>query len=385
MLLFGYLFCVLLGLSYLWLIRGYLYHWQLLPADIPDDVPFAPPFLSIIVAARNEEKTISSCMNSLIKLEYPIDKYEIIFVDDHSIDKTAEIIKEYQSQFQQLHLISLQNEGENESIKFPKRRALEAGIAFSKGEIILMTDADCEVSPHWAKLISSVFKIENCVFVGGPVLISLEKKTMLTFFQALDMTGMMLITGAGFHSGNQLLANGANMAFSKKAFQDSGGFSNFPARASGDDMFLLHQLNECYPGRIRFLKSLKGLVKTKPMSTLGEFIQQRIRWASKNSHYKELKISISIVLIFLLSTLTILLGVLSFIKFNLFFPLFLILYLSKFSGDYLLQREAILFFKESRLSRYIFISQNIHTLYIFFIGFAGSLLPKYPWKGRIVK
>ena len=176
MLLFGYLFCVLLGLSYLWLIRGYLYHWQLLPADIPDDVPFAPPFLSIIVAARNEEKTISSCMNSLIKLEYPIDKYEIIFVDDHSIDKTAEIIKEYQSQFQQLHLISLQNEGENESIKFPKRRALEAGIAFSKGEIILMTDADCEVSPHWAKLISSVFKIENCVFVGGPVLICLLGK-----------------------------------------------------------------------------------------------------------------------------------------------------------------------------------------------------------------
>lgn len=385
MLLLGYMICIFLGISYLLLIKNYLFHWHSIPVVRFDKESIENPFISIIVAARNEENNISKCLQSLIEQDYPKDKYEIIVVDDHSTDKTAEEIKKKQEKNKIIHLISMSTYGEKKGVVSYKREAIQAGMALSKGEFILLTDADCEVSTDWVKLISFLFINEKCVFVGGPVVISLNKTDFLPSFQALDMLGMMLITGAGFKSGNQLLANGANMAFSKQAFQDSGGFTKFPAKASGDDMFLLHQLNSYYPGRIAFLKSLAGLVKTKPMATLGELIQQRIRWASKNRNYKELKISLSLLLIFILSTFIILLGLLSFIKFTLFFPFFILLYLSKFSGDYLLQREAISFFKESRLSKHIFISQHLHTLYIFLIGIMGNLVPRYHWKGRMVK
>lgn len=381
----AYVLCALFGFSYLFLIKRYINRWKSIP-EFSDygDLP-VNPFLSIIVTARNEEKNLFRCLSSILKLNYPIDKFEIIIVDDHSSDKTAEIANAFKYEFQQFHLISLKDGNKNDPLISPKRRALEAGILISKGEIILLTDADCEVPDQWARSISTLFIKKNIVFVGGPVLIDMENQNILSIFQALDMIGMMIITGAGYYNGNQLLANGANMAFSKKAFLETGGFSNFPAKASGDDMFLLHKLNDKYPGSIQFLKTLKGAVKTRPTETLGAFIQQRIRWASKNRNYKNQNISISLLLIFLLSSLIIFLLILSFINFKLFFPFFIVLYLSKFLGDYLLQKEAISYFKEKKLSNYIFICQNIHTLYIFFIGIAGNILPRYQWKGRIVK
>jgi len=385
MLLLGYIICISFGLSYLLLIKKYLFHWHSIPEFSLDKAFIEFPFISIIVAARNEENNISTCLQSLIEQDYPKDKYEIIVVDDHSTDKTIEEVKKIQEKNKRIHLISMSNDGEKKGVVSYKREAIQAGMALSKGDFLLLTDADCEVSTDWVKLISFLFIKEKCVFVGGPVVISLKTTRLLPTFQALDMIGMMIITGAGFHSGNQLLANGANMAFSKQAFHDAGGFSKFPAKASGDDMFLLHQMNKYYPGNIRFLKTLGGVVKTKPMTTITGFIQQRIRWASKNRNYNEVKISLSLLLIFLLSTFIILLGLLSFIKFTLFFPFFVILYLSKFYGDYLLQREAITFFKESRLSKYVFASQQLHTLYIFILGIMGNVVPRYQWKGRMVK
>ena len=53
------------------------------------------PSVSVIVSARNEEKNISSCIESLLKLDYPREKLEIIIINDRSTDKTGEVIKAY--------------------------------------------------------------------------------------------------------------------------------------------------------------------------------------------------------------------------------------------------------------------------------------------------
>jgi cellulose synthase/poly-beta-1,6-N-acetylglucosamine synthase-like glycosyltransferase len=385
MLFLGYLLSIFLGLAYIALIVKYLYHWKSISELPANDNDSPTTFLSILVAARNEEVHIATCLESLLRLDYPADKFEIIVIDDYSTDRTAAITKEYQVFFPQLRLISLSKEGIREEQSFPKRKAIEVGLRSASGEYILLTDADCEVPVSWARLISGIFLRETCVFVGGPVLISSDKGGILHHFQLLDMLGMMIITGAGYHSGTQLFANGANMSFSKKAFIDSGGFAHFPPRASGDDMFLLHQLHTYKPGGIRFIKSLAGTVKTRPMDTIRALLQQRIRWASKNRTYRDGNLNSAIILIFLLSALIVLLGILSMIQFSIFFPFFVILYLLKFSGDYMLQREATSFFKEDSLMKHFFQSQNLHTLYIFIVGIAGNLLPAYRWKGRILK
>ena len=118
---------------------------------------------TVIVAARNEEKNIKDCLESLSKLEYPDGKLECIIVDDYSIDDTENIIKEFIKDKTQFKLIKPEQDfGETVG----KARAIANAIEIAEGEIILTTDADCTVSPTWAKTISSYFQDDSYVDVS---------------------------------------------------------------------------------------------------------------------------------------------------------------------------------------------------------------------------
>lgn len=380
----GIFLSFVLGFSYLYIIANYLKNWHNLKF-VPDRNSLENiPFISVVVAARDEEKNISHCIKSLLIQDYPVDKYEIIIVDDFSSDKTAELIKIFESSVTNLkYLFSSANE-QGHIISY-KREAIQTGISASKGEYILLTDADCTVPTSWITTYSEQFMKEDCVFIGGSVIISDENQNILTSFQGLDMIGMMVITGAGYQSGNQLLANGANMGFSKQVFKELGGYTQFPQRASGDDIFLLHHFHQHYPKSIRFLKTLSAVVVTQPEHSIKSLLGQRIRWASKNNAYKEMNINFSLFVLFIVSLTIVILGILSVLQASIFFPMFCVLYIFKIFSDYLLQREAIRFFNKRKLEKYFFISQNIHTLYIAWVGIMASLFPVYWWKGRKVR
>ena len=380
----GIVLSFVLGFSYLFIIVCYLKNWH--------NLKFVPgrnnleniPFISVVVAARDEEKNLSHCIQSLLNQDYPVDKYEIILVDDFSMDKTAELIKKFETSVTNLKYLSSSANEQGQIISY-KREAIQTGINVSKGKYILLTDADCTVPPSWITTFSKQFIKEDCVFIGGPVVISDENQNLLTSFQGLDMIGMMVITGAGFQSGNQLLANGANMGFSKQVFNDLGGYDLFPKKASGDDMFLLHHFHQHYPKSIRFLKTLSAVVVTQPEHSIKSLLRQRIRWASKNNAYKEMNINFSLSVLFIVSLTIVILGVLSIIQASIFFPMFCVLYIFKIFSDYLLQREAIRFFNKRKLRKYFFLSQNTHSLYIAWVGIMASLFPVYRWKGRKVR
>ena len=380
----GIVLSFVLGFSYLFIIVCYLKNWH--------NLKFVPgrnnleniPFISVVVAARDEEKNLSHCIQSLLNQDYPVDKYEIILVDDFSMDKTAELIKKFETSVKNLKYLSSSANEQGQIISY-KREAIQTGINVSKGKYILLTDADCTVPPSWITTFSKQFIKEDCVFISGPVVISDENQNLLTSFQGLDMIGMMVITGAGFQSGNQLLANGANMGFSKQVFNDLGGYDQFPKKASGDDIFLLHHFHQHYPKSIRFLKTLSAVVVTQPEHSIKSLLRQRIRWASKNNAYKEMNINFSLSVLFIVSLTIVILGVLSIIQASIFFPMFCVLYIFKIFSDYLLQREAIRFFNKRKLRKYFFLSQNTHTMYIAWVGIMASLFPVYRWKGRKVR
>ena len=380
----GITLCFVLGISYLYIIYGYLKNWN--------DLKYLPgrnnldniPFISVVVAARNEEENISHCIQSLLRQDYPADKFEILIVDDFSTDKTAELIKKFETSVTNLKYLSSIAIEQGHIISY-KREAIQTGINASKGKYILLTDADCIVPTTWISTYSEQFMKEDYVFIGGPVIISDEKPKLLTSFQGLDMIGMMVITGAGYQSGNQLLANGANMGFSKQVFNDLGGYAQFPKKASGDDMFLLHHFHQYHPKRIQFLKTLSAIVVTQPEHSIKSLLRQRTRWASKNNAYKEMNINFSLSVLFIVSLTIVILGVLSILQASIFFPMFYVLYTFKIFSDYLLQREAIRFFNKRKLEKYFFLSQNIHTMYITWVGIMASLFPVYQWKGRKVR
>jgi glycosyltransferase involved in cell wall biosynthesis len=129
-----------LFITYAILIIYYWQSWRSIPA-FDQIAPTPATKISVIIPARNEEKNISSLLQSIANQTYPKNLLEIIVVDDNSTDKTAEIAQ----QFPFVKLISLK---EN-SINSYKKKAIEIGIAACSGNLIVTTDADCIVKPHW--------------------------------------------------------------------------------------------------------------------------------------------------------------------------------------------------------------------------------------------
>jgi chlorobactene glucosyltransferase len=95
------------------------------------------PRVSIIVPARNEEKYIRKCVDSLLKQDYP--DFEIILVNDESSDKTLEIMKEYKKSNSIIKVLNVNQPGDD---WIGKNWACYQGYLKSTGELLLFTDAD---------------------------------------------------------------------------------------------------------------------------------------------------------------------------------------------------------------------------------------------------
>ena len=95
------------------------------------------PRVSIIVPARNEEKYIRKCVDSLLKQDYP--DFEIILVNDESSDKTLEIMKEYKKSNSSIKVLNVNQPGDD---WIGKNWACYQGYLKSTGKLLLFTDAD---------------------------------------------------------------------------------------------------------------------------------------------------------------------------------------------------------------------------------------------------
>ena len=202
--------------------------------------------VSIVVAARNEEKSIEQCLQALLQQSYPAKKYEIIVVDDGSKDKTAAIVSSFTDRLPGVHLLSLPYDDNRETDR--KSLALASGIAQANGEIILTTDADCIVPPRWIEIMVSHFQ-ENVVFVAGPV----AEQASTSFFSRLEQLEFLglITTAAGLiGSGKPIICNGANLAYRKSAFIAVEGFGNM--RSSNDDESLMNRMVQRNIGRVVF-------------------------------------------------------------------------------------------------------------------------------------
>lgn len=115
------------------------------------------PYISIIVPVYNGERTLNECIDSLINLEYPKDKLEIIIVDNNSTDSTRNIIERYPV------ICALET-------KVGSYAARNKGIYISKGEIQLFTDSDCVVDKYWAQNIIKKFNDTSVGLIGGKVI-----------------------------------------------------------------------------------------------------------------------------------------------------------------------------------------------------------------------
>jgi cellulose synthase/poly-beta-1,6-N-acetylglucosamine synthase-like glycosyltransferase len=374
---------IVLGLSYRLLIDYFLRQWHKLPVWQSGEPPAGTTKVTVLVPARNEEKTIGACLQSILRQSYPAAQYEVIVIDDHSTDGTSAAVTALN--YPNLRLIRLQDHlPSGTNTRSFKKKALEAGVARATGELILTTDADCRVPPDWIALIVACYRQYRPAFIAAPVNFYGETNT-LEKFQSLDFLGTMILTGAGIQAGWMHLANGANLAFPKYIFEAVGAYRGVDHLASGDDMLLLHKIAARFPDNIAFLKSAAATVHTRPKPDWPSFLRQRLRWASKSNAYKEWQVTGVQGLVFVLCW-SILLSPLLVILFGLkAFGVFLILLFLKVTADYRLLTAACRFFKRPRLIRSFPVSQVFHILYIAVAGLLGNVVKEYEWKGRRVR
>jgi len=373
-----YLISILLLLIYTLLIIYYRQSWL----SIPDFKPVANAApatkISIIIPARNEEENIAVCLDSIIHQNYPTHLFELLVVDDHSTDNTHKIVLSYSDK--NVKLINLKDFIAPGEIKSYKKKAIEIAIQQSTGELIVTTDADCIAPNNWLPTIAAFYEERNPEFIVMPVAIK-HSSRFIEIFQALDFMTLQGITGASVFKKFHSMCNGANLAYTKKAFIAVDGFKGIDNIASGDDMLLLHKIYTRYPGGIAYLKSTEAIIQTQPVHSVGQFFNQRIRWASKADKYDDKRIFVVLILVYFFNVWIFLLAVGIFF-FSIALHLFILL-VAKTIVELLFLFPVASFFNHTKLLWWFPIAQPFHVLYTVIAGWLGKF-GSYHWKERKV-
>ena len=341
-----------------------------------------PPFgretmISVVIAARNEEVNIRACLDSVMAQTYPSSLYEVIVVDDHSTDTTAEIIRSYPK----VKLILLKDVLTGELNSY-KKKAIETGVGTATGELIVSTDADCIVPADWLKAIAALYEKKQPVFIAAPVAYHKEKN-FLQIFQSLDFMSLQGITGGAINKRMHYMCNGANLAYKRSVFYEVGGFSGIDSVASGDDMLLMQKISKLYPKKIAFLKSRSAIVETAAAGSVKEFLNQRIRWASKADKYPDKKMTWILLFVYLFNLYLVVSFVLAFIYPRLWI-MFMLLMIGKIAAEMIFLIPVSRFFHKQKLLWWFPICQPFHIIYTLIAGWLGKF-GSYTWKERKVK
>ncbi len=218
--------------------------------------------------------------------------------------------------------------------------------------------------------------------IAGPVAFAGSRK-LSGIFQTLDFMSMQGITAAAhrLHLGD--MANGANLAFTRAAYEAVGGYGGIDGLASGDDYLLLHKMRRHFPQGIAYLKAKEAIVQTPPQPTWRAFLQQRIRWASKTGKYPDYRLTAILLIVYLLNVSVGVLFIAGIRNPELWTVAAVIIGI-KWLAESIFLLPVAGFYKSRRLLFWLLPLQPLHVLYIIVAGFFG-MLGSYEWKGRKLK
>ncbi len=265
---------ILYALFILWLWRGVQRLEPLVPST-------SRPFVSVIVAARNEAQNLPGLLDALRTQSYPTDRLELIVVDDDSTDETYSILSHHTTRMQNLVPLQVAEVPDGWS---PKKWALTTAIKAARGEIIVTTDADCLPGSQWVETMVGCFDDPAVGLVMGPA--PVMTSSLGRWYEALFLDSISLdaLAAGGASNGLALTCTGRNLAYRKQTFEDVGGFSGVEHLVSGDDDLLLHKISGAGWG-IRFALALSATVPSSPPVGWRAFLRQRLRHASKGRTY----------------------------------------------------------------------------------------------------
>jgi len=334
---------------------------------------------SVIIPARNEAANITFLLEDLAVQNLPSKHMEVIVVDDNSTDNTADKVRQFMAKNPELNMRLITMPEQSQTRTF-KKLAISTAIGESEGELIITTDADCRVGKAWLTNILCYYTANQPKMIIGPVSFHHEK-SVFEKMQSLEFLSLIAITGGAISIGKPVMCNGANLAYEKKAFYETGGFDQ-DSFASGDDVFLLLKMLKKFGGSsIHFLKSFDAVVYTEAQKTIREFYHQRTRWASKNKGY-DLRILFVSFTVYMVNMLLVAGGIAT-LFYDRLLGFFLWAVFIKILIDMPILIGITTFVKRNKMFLYTIPLIIFYPLYIVLIGALG-MMGNYQWKGRKV-
>ncbi|MCM3629676.1 glycosyltransferase [Paenibacillus glycanilyticus] len=257
------------------IIAGYFYYMELEKQKPPELVGEAP-FVSIMVPAHNEGKVITKTVESLLALDYPHDRYEIIVINDNSSDNSSVLLGQLQDKYKGRNLIIINTD--NVTGGKGKSNALNIGFTRSKGELVAIYDADN--TPERTALRYLVAEIVNDPKLGaviGKFRTRNRDQNLLTRFINIETLSFQWMAQAGRWKLFKLCTiPGTNFIMRRSIIEEIGGWDTKAIAEDTEISFRIYMMGY----RIKFQP--KSVTWEQEPQTVKVWFKQRTRWAKGN-------------------------------------------------------------------------------------------------------
>lgn len=320
------------------------------------------PQISILIAARNEEKNIHFLLNSLQNLSYPEALIEILIGNDNSDDNTDTIVRRYLPNMPHLQIYQI-----NQSIGELKGKAnvLAQLAQKAKGEYLFFTDADIEVPENWIESMLALSKNAD-IMVGATYV---KGSDFFSICQAIEWLFVLFLMQKLATFGIPSTGMGNNMAIRRTVYEAIGGYEKIGFSIIEDYALYRASINKGYS--FAHIFDRKVLASTQAPE---HFFEQRKRWMSGAFKSKTSLIFPAVIQIFFFPILVIL------SMFSVKYSLIILLVQMLF--HLLLGYQILDKIKKIELFKYL----PVYTLYMdifWFLQFIYFILPnKVVWKNR---
>lgn len=236
--------------------------------------------VSIVIAARNELENLKQLLPALYDQTHK--QFEIIVVDDRSVDSTWEYLQSEVEKVGKKNLIPIKVDKLENNVN-GKKFALTQGIKAANHTIIQLIDADCiPLSNNWLKTMSSNFDRDTKILLGYSQY--REYPGWLNYFIRFEtlLTGLQYASSAIW--GHPYMGVGRNLSFKKDFFLKKGGYKEFIEVVGGDDDLFVNR-NATHKNT-KIVIGKDSLVLSEPKRSKKEFIIQKERHLSVGKLYR---------------------------------------------------------------------------------------------------
>ncbi|MGV3075635.1 glycosyltransferase [Clostridium baratii] len=268
---------IIIFINVILVVAGYVYYTKVEKIKIEEDLKEFP-FVSIMVPAHNEALVIERTVQSLLNLDYPDDRYEIIVVNDNSSDNSHEILTNMQKKNPDRNLIVISTDSTNGGKG--KSNSLNIGFKASKGEILAIYDADNTPERKALKyLVQTLIKDDSLGAVIGKFRCRNRARNLLTKFINIETLTFQWMAQAGrWQLLNLCTIPGTNYVVRRSIIEEMNGWDTKAITEDTEMSFRMYRMGY----KIKFMP--RAVTWEQEPQTLNVWIKQRTRWAKGNTY-----------------------------------------------------------------------------------------------------